>query len=153
MALGAFFSAAEVIPLTFLTVEAWSFLQLGHSQQAGPAPPFPHRWAVMFLASVGSGTSSAPGCFGFLINLPVVSYYEIGTLSPSNHGSRGLHGRVRHAGGRPRALLPALHDSGKALVRPGGARSASGHSIWAWRGWSSQRCFRWESCSSIIRSA
>ena len=29
MALGAFFSAAEVIPLTFLTVEAWSFLQLG----------------------------------------------------------------------------------------------------------------------------
>ena len=24
MALGAFFSAAEVIPLTFLTVEAWS---------------------------------------------------------------------------------------------------------------------------------
>ena len=29
MALGAVFSAAEVIPLTFLTVEAWSFLQLG----------------------------------------------------------------------------------------------------------------------------
>ena len=29
LALGAFFSAAEVIPLTFLTVEAWSFLQLG----------------------------------------------------------------------------------------------------------------------------
>ncbi len=29
MALGAFFSAAEVIPLTFLTVEAWSFLRIG----------------------------------------------------------------------------------------------------------------------------
>ena len=29
MALGAFFSAAEVIPLTFLTLEAWSFPQLG----------------------------------------------------------------------------------------------------------------------------
>src|SRR5699024_226955 len=29
MALGAFFSALEVIPLTFLTVEAWTFLQLG----------------------------------------------------------------------------------------------------------------------------
>ena len=26
MALGAFFSAAEVIPLTILTLEAWSFL-------------------------------------------------------------------------------------------------------------------------------
>ena len=43
MALGAFFSAAEVIPLTFLTVEAWSFLQLGarqesRSRDAVPAP-------------------------------------------------------------------------------------------------------------------
>lgn len=43
MALGAFFSAAEVIPLTFLTVEAWAFLQLGSRQQAGDARPFPHR--------------------------------------------------------------------------------------------------------------
>lgn len=34
MALGAFFSAVEVIPLTFLTVEAWSFLQLGAHQEA-----------------------------------------------------------------------------------------------------------------------
>ena len=34
MALGAVFSAAEVIPLTFLTVEAWSFLQLGARQEA-----------------------------------------------------------------------------------------------------------------------
>ena len=33
MALGAFFSAAEVIPLTFLTVEAWSFLHLGARQE------------------------------------------------------------------------------------------------------------------------
>jgi nitric oxide reductase subunit B len=32
MALGAFFSAAEVIPLTFLTVEAWTFLHMGARQ-------------------------------------------------------------------------------------------------------------------------
>ena len=31
MALGAVFSALEVMPLTFLTVEAWSFLQLGRT--------------------------------------------------------------------------------------------------------------------------
>ena len=37
MALGAFFWAAEVIPLTFLTVEAWSFLQLGAAQRSGRA--------------------------------------------------------------------------------------------------------------------
>ena len=34
LALGAFFSAAEVIPLTFLTVEAWSFLQLGAARRS-----------------------------------------------------------------------------------------------------------------------
>ena len=51
MALGAFFSAAEVIPLTFLTVEAWSFLQLGAAQVCSQTP-FPHRWAVMFLVAV-----------------------------------------------------------------------------------------------------
>lgn len=50
MALGAFFSAAEVIPLTFLTVEAWSFLQLGTTQGEKSTTPFPHYWAVMFLA-------------------------------------------------------------------------------------------------------
>ena len=38
MALGAFFSAAEVIPLTFLTVEAWSFLQLGAQQESRREP-------------------------------------------------------------------------------------------------------------------
>ena len=34
MALGAFFSAAEVIPLTILTFEAWSFVQLGARQES-----------------------------------------------------------------------------------------------------------------------
>src|SRR5207248_6264466 len=52
MALGAFFSAAEVIPLTFLTVEAWSFLQLGAAQETKSVTKFPHYWGVLFLASV-----------------------------------------------------------------------------------------------------
>lgn len=52
MALGAVFSAMEVV-LTFLTVEAWSFLQLGAAQVQKSHTPFPHRWAVMFLAAVG----------------------------------------------------------------------------------------------------
>ena len=38
MALGAFFSAAEVIPLTFLTVEAWAFLQLGSQTDSRVTP-------------------------------------------------------------------------------------------------------------------
>lgn len=91
MALGAFFSAAEVIPLTFLTVESWTFLSLG-SQRDPAGAPFPHRWAVMFLVSVGFWNFLGAGVFGFLINLPIVSYYEIGTALTSNHGHAAMMG-------------------------------------------------------------
>ena len=92
MALGAFFSAAEVIPLTFLTVEAWSFLQLGARQEARSRTEFPHYWAVMFLVAVGFWNFLGAGIFGFLINLPIVSYYEIGTALTTNHGHAAMMG-------------------------------------------------------------
>lgn len=92
MALGAFFSAAEVIPLTFLTLEAWSFLQLGARQGVQSRTPFPHYWSVMFLAAVGFWNFLGAGIFGFLINLPIVSYYEIGTALTPNHGHAAMMG-------------------------------------------------------------
>ena len=92
MALGAFFSAAEVIPLTFLTVEAWSFLQLGTRQEQQSRTPFPHRWAVMFLVAVGFWNFLGAGILGFLINLPIVSYYEIGTALTSAHAHGAMMG-------------------------------------------------------------
>jgi nitric oxide reductase subunit B len=92
MAFGAFFSAAEVIPLTFLTVEAWSFLQLGAQQSSRTRTPFPHYWSVMFLASVGFWNFLGAGVFGFLINLPIVSYYEIGTALTANHAHAAMMG-------------------------------------------------------------
>lgn len=93
MALGAFFSAAEVIPLTFLTVEAWTFLHLGARQEVTVgAGQFPHRWAVLFLVAVGFWNFLGAGVFGFLINLPMVSYYEIGTQLTANHGHAAFAG-------------------------------------------------------------
>lgn len=92
MALGAFFSALEVIPLTFLTVEAWTFLQLGSRQQSRSSAPFPHRWAVMFLVAVGFWNFVGAGVFGFLINLPIVSYYQIGTALTANHAHGAMMG-------------------------------------------------------------
>jgi nitric oxide reductase subunit B len=92
MALGAVFSAGEVIPLTFLTVEAWSFLQLGSRQESRSSAPFPHRWAVMFLVAVGFWNFLGAGIFGFLINLPIVSYYEIGTALTANHAHAAMMG-------------------------------------------------------------
>jgi nitric oxide reductase subunit B len=92
MALGAFFSAAEVIPLTFLTFEAWSFLQLGAHQESRSRTPFPHRWAVMFLVAVGFWNFLGAGILGFLINLPIVSYYEIGTALTAAHAHGAMMG-------------------------------------------------------------
>ncbi len=92
MALGAVFSALEVIPLTFLTIEAWTFLQLGARQESRSSGPFPHRWAVMFLVAVGFWNFLGAGVFGFLVNLPIVSYYQIGTALTANHAHGAMMG-------------------------------------------------------------
>jgi nitric oxide reductase subunit B len=96
MALGAFFSAMEVIPLLLLTYEAWRFMRLGGGQTSStlttPSTVFPHKWAVMFLIAVGFWNFLGAGVFGFLINLPVVSYYEIGTAFTANHGHGAMMG-------------------------------------------------------------
>ena len=81
-----------MIPLTFLTVEAWSFLQLGAQQSSQARTPFPHFWSVMFLAAVGFWNFLGAGVFGFLINLPIVSYYEIGTALTANHAHAAMMG-------------------------------------------------------------
>jgi nitric oxide reductase subunit B len=96
MALGAFFSAMEVIPLVLLTFEAWRFMQLGGDQRqsvlTASSEAFPHKWAVMFLIAVGFWNFLGAGVFGFLINLPIVSYYEIGTQFTANHGHGAMMG-------------------------------------------------------------
>lgn len=92
LSMGAFFSAFEVIPLTFLTIEAWSFIRLGARQESNSRTPFPHRWAVMFLVAVGFWNFLGAGVFGFLINLPIVSYYEIGTALTANHAHTAMMG-------------------------------------------------------------
>ncbi len=90
MALGATFSALEVIPLVLLTLEAWGFMRSGERSVTG-GQHF-HRWAVWFLVAVGVWNFFGAGVFGFLINLPVVSYYEIGTNLTANHAHTAMMG-------------------------------------------------------------
>jgi nitric oxide reductase subunit B len=97
MALGAFFSAMEVIPLLLLTFEAWRFMQLGSRRTditttTPTGTGFPHKWALMFLIAVGFWNFLGAGVFGFLINLPIISYYEIGTQFTANHAHAALMG-------------------------------------------------------------
>jgi len=90
LAMGATFSAMEVIPLLLLTLEAWGFIRSG--EKSTPESMHVHRWAVWFLVAVGFWNFLGAGIFGFLINLPVVSYYEIGTALTANHAHTAMMG-------------------------------------------------------------
>jgi nitric oxide reductase subunit B len=46
----------------------------------------------MFLIAVGFWNFLGAGVFGFLINLPIVSYFEIGTILTANHAHAALMG-------------------------------------------------------------
>lgn len=94
MALSALFSALEVVPLTLITLDAWDFVKLS-KPQPGLDKDFaevPHKWTFYFLMAVGFWNFVGAGIFGFLINLPVISYFETGTLLTINHGHAAMVG-------------------------------------------------------------
>jgi nitric oxide reductase subunit B len=94
MALAACFSAMEVVPLTLLTLDAWDFIRLTRAQcdVCGKPIAIPHKWTFYFLMAVGFWNFVGAGIFGFLINLPVVSYFEVGTILTPNHGHAAMMG-------------------------------------------------------------
>jgi nitric oxide reductase subunit B len=94
MALAAMFSAMEVVPLTLLTIGAWDFIKLtkGTCDICGKKISIPHKWTFYFLICVGVWNFVGAGIFGFLINLPIVSYFEVGTLLTPNHGHAAMMG-------------------------------------------------------------
>ena len=94
MALAAVFSAMEVVPLTLLTLDAWDFVKLtrGNCDVCNKPVGVPHRWTFYFLMAVGFWNFVGAGIFGFLINLPIVSYYEVGTILTPNHGHAAMMG-------------------------------------------------------------
>jgi nitric oxide reductase subunit B len=94
MALSAMFSVLEVVPLTLLTLDAWDFVRTtrGDCEVCGKAIAIPHKWTFYFLMAVGFWNFLGAGMFGFLINLPIVSYYEVGTGFTPTHAHAALMG-------------------------------------------------------------
>ncbi|QEX15420.1 nitric oxide reductase [Hypericibacter terrae] len=94
LALSAVFSALEVVPLTLLTLDAWDFVKLTrrNCEVCGQSVAVPHKWTFYFLMAVGFWNFVGAGIFGFLLNLPIVSYYEVGTMLTPNHGHAALMG-------------------------------------------------------------
>jgi nitric oxide reductase subunit B len=88
MALGAVFSALEVIPLTLLMVEAYEQYKI--QQEGGEA--FPYRGTFWFLVATAFWNLFGAGILGFLINLPIVSYFQHGSWLTPTHGHGALMG-------------------------------------------------------------
>ena len=89
LAFSAMFSAMEVVPLTLLTLDAWDFVRV---TRGGDSRTLPHKWAFYFLMAVGFWNFVGAGIFGFLINLPIISYFEVGTMLTPNHAHSALMG-------------------------------------------------------------
>lgn len=89
MALSSAFSALEVVPLTLLTLDAWHFVRVTRVETGAPIR---HKWTAYFLMAVGFWNFTGAGIFGFLINMPIVSYFEAGTNLTPNHGHAAMMG-------------------------------------------------------------
>ncbi len=94
MGLASCFSALEVVPLTLLTLEAWDFVRLKDRNCSDCGRPLVggQKWTIRFLIAVGVWNFIGAGVFGFLINLPIVSYFEMGTTLTANHGHAAMFG-------------------------------------------------------------
>lgn len=94
MGLASCFSALEVVPLTLLTLDASGFIQLRKKNQLadGTDMASKQKWAIYFFIAVGVWNFVGAGIFGFLINTPIVSYFEMGTTLTANHGHAAMFG-------------------------------------------------------------
>jgi nitric oxide reductase subunit B len=88
IALGASFSALEVVPLVFMGFEAYHNLQLSKATPWVTA----YRWPIYFIISVSFWNLVGAGLFGFLINPPIALYYMQGLNTTPVHGHAALFG-------------------------------------------------------------
>jgi len=88
MALGATFSALEVVPLMVIGFEAYNHAKIEHDTGWQTA----YHWPFMFFSAVLFWNLVGAGLFGFLINTPIALYYMQGLNTTANHGHAALFG-------------------------------------------------------------
>ena len=88
LALGAAFSALEVVPLVFLGFDAWENWK--HSQTRDWMRGY--RWPIYFFIAVAFWNLVGAGLLGFMINPPVALYYMQGLNTTPAHGHTALFG-------------------------------------------------------------
>jgi nitric oxide reductase subunit B len=88
LAVGSVFSSIEPVPMFGLVVRGL----LEYKSIRAEGKDFPYRWPMYFLVASSFWNFLGAGVFGFLINLPVVNYFEHGTYLTVNHGHGALFG-------------------------------------------------------------
>ncbi|TRM11303.1 nitric-oxide reductase large subunit [Lentibacillus cibarius] len=88
IAVGAVFSALEIIPLTLLVLEAYEHYKM---MKTGGVK-FPYKLTFWFLIATSLWNVVGAGVTGFLINLPVVNYFEHGQQLTPAHAHAAMMG-------------------------------------------------------------
>jgi nitric oxide reductase subunit B len=88
IALGAVFSALEVVPLMFLAYDAWENWR--HTRTTPWMTSY--RWPIYFFIAVAFWNVVGAGLFGFMINPPIALYYMQGLNTTPVHGHTALFG-------------------------------------------------------------
>jgi len=91
IALGAVFSALEVVPLTLIGYEAWENLRLARPTEKARWIAN-YKWPIYFFVAVAFWNLVGAGVFGFLINPPIALYYMQGLNLTPVHGHTALFG-------------------------------------------------------------
>ena len=88
MAIGASFSALEVVPLVLIGLEAFATWRMQHA-----APwMMRYRWPIVFFVGVAFWNLIGAGLFGFMINPPLALYYMQGLNTTPVHAHTALFG-------------------------------------------------------------
>ncbi|HET9595574.1 MAG TPA: nitric-oxide reductase large subunit [Anaeromyxobacteraceae bacterium] len=88
LALGAVFSALEVVPLVLVGMEVWQNLRLARAKRWLEA----YRWPIYCFVAVAFWNLVGAGLFGFFINPPIALYYMQGLNTTPLHGHTALFG-------------------------------------------------------------
>ena len=88
IALGATFSALEVVPLVLVGFEAYHNLRISKATEWVKT----YKWPIYFLISVSFWNLVGAGLFGFLINPPIALYYMQGLNTTAVHSHTALFG-------------------------------------------------------------
>jgi len=88
LALGATFSAMEVVPLVLIGFEGYENLTLSRARPWVAA----YKWPIYFFVAVAFWNLVGAGLFGFLINPPIALYFMQGLNTTPVHGHAALFG-------------------------------------------------------------